>query len=75
MIPEKKIDKVSLTREEVFNLLRFVEDYPECDNFTLGVSDNDGIGQAKYAITDYRNDGNEPIVDNSFRDITDYESW
>lgn len=66
--------KIYLSRKEIENLYLFVQMYEDCDVFSVSSSTDNGIGECKYAMTEIQNN-DDHVVDNLFRDITDYDSW
>jgi hypothetical protein len=76
MDQKKPTNKIYLSRVEIESLLEFMDRYPDCEHFTLGASDG-SIGQAIFAMTNYRKQeaDSETIVDECFRDITDYDAF
>lgn len=68
--------QIHLNRSDLLKIIDFFETYDDCENFTLHGSNESGIGQTLHILTNYQVDPEyEYIVDNKFRDITDYDKW
>lgn len=79
MMDQKKPEnKIYISRVELEKLLEFADRYEDCDDFALGASDASGVGQTLFVMTNYNHKidhTKEEAVDESFRDITNYDAF
>ena len=71
-MPEKRMNQVSLHRDDIQEILKFVEKYPDSDYLTIEVDSSSGIGSIISVSINAMINGDMVVVKKT---IVDESSW